>query len=181
MRSHTLALVVTLPVILSAPLLAGGLSCPPGARPLIKELDYFGYSVPATPQPTEFRDAVLICDQGTVLKASLSGPTGSTLPEKGAIERGTASKAAMDELRAAMASARIGFHEDCRFLATHGVTVGSKIEWFGAGRRVHSFVLSPEVGALPLCDSATLQLFDAFDSVVGSASQSADHERIDFP
>lgn len=179
MRSRVLALVIALSTIVSTPLLSHPLGCPPGARPLIKLLDYFATSTVVMPNPSESRGAVLVCDQGTVLAASLSGPSGSKLPEKAIIERGTASKAAMDELQAAMRNARIGFHRDCRFFGPRGVTVGARIKWFGAGRRVNSFVLSPEVVPLPPCGPLTLLLFDALDSVVGSASLAADRERVD--
>ena len=151
MRPLIIGIGLSLAVVLASTAsgAATPISCPVGARPLLRLLEFGRYSLPGL--DSEGRVSALICSDGTVFIAGTSGPPGHSLPDDGGILFGKSSKRDMAALRLQLGKASAGVARDCSFQITQGVTWADDITWYGAGTRTNRFVISTVDTSLPGC------------------------------
>lgn len=118
------------------------------------------------------REQVYIFRDGTVLVAALGDTYQSELPTGGSIISGTASRARMMELTAALANARVGHQTDCRIDPPDSpLEWYFELRWFGAGSRTNRFKAT-QAHPGPDCPFAVEELISAVQRVINSAFQS---------
>ena len=174
MRPLTIGIGLSLAVILASTATGAAtpISCPVGARPLLRLLEYGRYSLPSL--DSEGRVSALICSDGTVFLAGTSGPPGHSLPESGGILFGKSSKGNMAALQLQLAKARAGVARDCSFQITQGIAWAEDITWYGAGTRTNRFIISTVDTSLPGCPSEQgFPLYAAIQDVLALDQESS--------
>lgn len=167
MRPLMIGISLSLAIILASTAsgAATPISCPVGARPLLRLLEFGRYSLPGL--NSEGRVSALICSDGTVFIAGTSGSPGHSLPDSGGILFGKSSKGNMAALQLQLVKARAGAARDCSFQITQGIAWAEDITWYGAGTRTNRFVISTVDTSLPVCPSEQgLPLYAAIQDVL---------------
>jgi hypothetical protein len=158
--------------------------CGAHQRPLIEET-FFALSDPAHFSTPAFRETLLVCMNGIVVRSSLTTDLDCSRPfpfVESRIVRARVSPAALAQLTAALVTGRVGLLTDCQIVSSDPEVSNisaRKITWFGVPGRSNTFMESSLAFTAPPCTQQALQIAVELDRIGFAAASALDAEVLD--